>query len=88
MHHVFIFIDRRTDDFQDVRDELISLQHTVTGLTIRWDQDTETNDSHTYRDFAPIAELRHASEEALDIVVEELVDLFGWKVDCRNRGVS
>ena len=41
----------------------------------------ERPDGGKFRDFVPVAWLRHAEPDALFAVVEELIDIFGWAID-------
>lgn len=83
-HHWTVRADRRTADYDRVRDELLSLADTLVGLHLQLatrDAFFAAPDSGTFRDFVPIA-TAHADDVAvLEAMAEELLAELGYEVD-------
>ena len=79
-----VSVDRRENVLSQLVEELESLRESVNGLRIEFLDNreiTEQPNAGKYRDFASVAFVGHDAEEVLDFVTEELIDIFGWRVD-------
>lgn len=79
-----VSVDRRENVLSQLVDELKSLQESINGLRIEFLEDGAIENQPNagkYRDFANVAFVTHDSPEVLDFVTEELIDIYGWRVD-------
>jgi hypothetical protein len=80
MPKLTLSVDRRADVRDQVLAEVCSLGESINGFDYELFTE-ERPDGGKFRDFVPIAWLRHAESDALFAVVEELIDIFGWAID-------
>lgn len=76
--------DRRDGDRDGILQELEALASSIDGLHLDVhpeDAFFDGPDGGGFRDFAPIATLSHPDLRALELVAEELVLQFGWRID-------
>lgn len=81
MKELWIRVDRREDIASELERECRSLEKSVEGLRFDYVDPLEHADGGAFRDFAPAACAQHEDQAVLEWVAEELVDIFGWKVD-------
>lgn len=84
MPSLIISVDRRSDIFEELIQESLTLAESIVGLQCRR-LEVEVEDRGKYRDFIPAVEIQHQHNDALFVMVDELVDQFGWKVDIKSR---
>ncbi len=79
-----VSVDRRENVLSQLVEELRSLQESINGLKIEFMDDADIENQPNagkYRDFAGVAFISHPNDEVLDFVTEELIDVFGWRID-------
>jgi len=83
--------DRRKVNVSDLRTELDALGETVRGLDVRLQSDPEfwdAPDRGAFRDFVEVGSISHDELDALEIVAEELIAIFGWTIDFAREGTD
>lgn len=79
-----ISVDRRSKIEDELLEEVAHLSEGVQGLT--WNTLlVSAQDLGKYRDFCPILEMSHENIDVLFVILNELVDVFGWKIDSKKK---